>query len=92
MRISKEKAMKNKLVYKGKQKRYTEEELKSSLDMIEDGASHAETLPNTTLNKSILAREIRKRKNSKGRKAAEAYDKFFAEETIKLFDKYVKNH
>ena len=60
--------------------------------MIEDGYSHSETLTDITLNKSILAREMRKRKNAKGRLAGEEYNKLFLEETIKLFDKYVNSN
>lgn len=59
--------------------------------MIEDGYSHSETLTDIPLNKSILAREMRKRKNSKGRLAGEEYNKLFLEETLRLFDKHVKS-
>jgi hypothetical protein len=84
--------MKNKSsLDKGKEKPYTEAQLRKALDMIEEGYSHSEALTDMPLNKSILAREIRKRKNSKGTQAAEEYNKFFSEETIILFDKYVKS-
>lgn len=82
--------MKNKSSYMGRQKRYTEAQLENSLDMIENGYSHSETLTNAPLNKSIIAREMRKRKNLKGRQAGEIYDKYYSEETIKLFEKYVE--
>jgi hypothetical protein len=84
--------MKNKSSFnKGKEKPYTEAQLREALDMIEEGYSHSETLAKMPLNKSILAREMRKRKNSKGTQAAEEYNKFFLEETIMLFDKYVRS-
>ena len=47
-------------------KRYTELELKKALDKIEEGSTFSEVSGETGLNKSILAREIRKRKNKKG--------------------------
>jgi len=85
--------MKNKSSFdKGKGKRYSEAQLRKALDMIEEGHSHSDVLTDMPLNKSILAREMRKRKNLKGTQAAEEYNKFFSEETITLFDKYVKSN
>lgn len=56
--------------------------------MIEEGHSHSEVIEDTSLNKSIIAREMRKRKNLKGRQVAEKYNEFLQEETIRLFEKY----
>lgn len=54
--------------------RYTNEELKRALDMVEEGYSFQEAVyevPN--LNKSIIAREMRKRKNKKADAQIEEY-------------------
>lgn len=48
-----------------KKSRYTYEELEKALNLIEKGYSMSEAIVNTSLNKSIVAREIRKRKNQK---------------------------
>jgi len=50
-----------------KKSKYTPIELKKALDLIEEGYSMSEASTETNLNKSILAREMRKRKNQKGR-------------------------
>jgi hypothetical protein len=50
-----------------KKSKYTPEELKKALDLIEEGYSFSEASTETNLNKSILAREMRKRKNEKAR-------------------------
>lgn len=46
-------------------RRYTELELKKALDTIEEGSTFSEVSRETGINKSILAREMRKRKNEK---------------------------
>jgi DNA-binding phage protein len=51
-------------MYKNKS-RYTPSELKKALDLIEEGYSMTQVCDETNLNKSILAREMRKRKNEK---------------------------
>lgn len=48
-----------------KKTNYTPMELNKALDLIEQGYSFSEALVGTNLNKSILAREMRKRKNKK---------------------------
>jgi hypothetical protein len=48
-----------------KKSKYTPIELKEALDLIEEGSSISEASSDTNLNKSILAREMRKRKNQK---------------------------
>lgn len=55
--------------------RYTHIELKKALDLIEEGYSFSEVSIATNLNKNILAREIRKRKNEKARQHIEEYRK-----------------
>lgn len=50
-----------------KKSRYSTIELKKALDLIEEGYSISEASSETNLNKSILAREMRKRKNQKAR-------------------------
>lgn len=56
-----------------KPKRYTEEQLNVTVDLIEEGASFSEVERDTQINKSILAREMRKRKNSKVRVNIDRY-------------------
>lgn len=58
---------------KNKKQRYTSEELKKALELIEGGASFSEVSTKTNLNKSILAREMRKRKNEKARQHIKEY-------------------
>jgi hypothetical protein len=50
-----------------KKSKYTQIELKKALDLIEEGYSFSEVSTETNINKSILAREMRKRKNEKAR-------------------------
>ncbi|MCT4542898.1 MAG: hypothetical protein N4A63_05110 [Vallitalea sp.] len=50
-----------------KKSKYTQIELKKALDLIEEGYSFSEASTETNINKSILAREMRKRKNEKAR-------------------------
>lgn len=56
-----------------KNSRYTHEELKKALDLVEEGYSFSEASTETNLNKSIIAREMRKRKNEKARKQVKEY-------------------
>lgn len=53
---------------KGNKKHYTYAQLNMALDLIEQGTSFSEVEKITELSKSILAREIRKRKNLKSGK------------------------
>jgi type IV pilus biogenesis protein CpaD/CtpE len=46
-------------------KRYTDAELKKALDMVEEGCSFSEAAMANNLNKGIVAREMRKRKNER---------------------------
>lgn len=48
-------------------KKYSKDELSVSLDMVEEGYSFSEVSKESSLNKSIIAREIRKRKNEKAK-------------------------
>jgi hypothetical protein len=48
-----------------KKSRYTDKELQKALDLIEKGYTMSEVIVDSNLNKSIVAREIRKRKNKK---------------------------
>lgn len=79
------------LIDKHKKKRYSELQLSKALDMIEEGYSHSQVIEDTVLNKSIIAREMRKRKNLKSRQIAKKYNEFLQEEIIELFEKYCNN-
>lgn len=52
---------------KGSKKKYKKEELNVSLDLVESGWSYSEVSKDTKLNKSIVAREMRKRLNLKAK-------------------------
>jgi len=52
---------------KESKKKYKKEELNLSLDLVESGWSYSEVSKDTNLNKSIVAREMRKRGNLKAR-------------------------
>lgn len=54
-------------------KRYSNIQLKMALDLIEAGSSFSEVEDITQVSKSILAREIRKRKNLKAEAKHEEY-------------------
>jgi len=62
-------------------KKYTQKELKRALDMVEEGYSFSEAAKENNLNKSIVAREMRKRKNDKAGQHIEEYRRncFFSE-------------
>lgn len=64
-------------------KRYTELELKKALDKIEAGSTFSEVSREAGLNKSILAREARKRKNKKGHMN-------IAEDTVRITEKIIE--
>ncbi|WP_346898611.1 hypothetical protein [Clostridium sp. UBA7503] len=54
-------------------RKYTDIELKRALDMVEEGCSFSEAARANNLNKSIVAREMRKRKNEKGEQHIDEY-------------------
>ena len=54
-------------IRKGNAMRYTQAELTAALNLIEYGESFSTARKITHINKSILAREMRKRKNTKAR-------------------------
>lgn len=56
---------------KGTKKKYKKEELNLALDLVESGWSHSEVSKDTNLNKSIVAREMRKRGNLKAKNQIE---------------------
>lgn len=71
-------------------KKYRKAELEEALQEIEQGASHQE-VTNGSLNKSIIAREMRKRKNEKGRIAIQKnIDKIY-EDALKYYEIKLKN-
>lgn len=70
--------------------RYNTSELKKALDLIEVGHSFSDTLANLPLNKSILAREIRKRKSIKALNQIQASINSFEEENYRIFSEYKK--
>jgi len=54
-------------------RKYTDAELKRALDMVEEGLSFSEAARANNLNKSIVAREIRKMKNEKAEQHIDEY-------------------
>lgn len=54
-------------------RQYKKVELEKALDLVEQGYSFSEVLEIIPLNKSILAREMRKRKNLKAKNKIEEY-------------------
>jgi len=70
-------------------KRYTELELKKALDTIEEGSTFSEVSRETGLNKSILARKMRKRKNEKGHMNMTKDRVRITEEIIEAYEKNI---
>lgn len=70
-------------------KRYTELESKKALDTIEEGSTFSEVSRETGLNKSILAREMRKRKNEKGHMNMTKDRVRITEEIIEAYEKNI---
>ncbi len=68
-------------------KRHSETELKQALDLIEKGNSFSEVAKETGINKSILAREIRKRKNEKADRNMKRDSERILEQNLILFEK-----
>lgn len=58
-------------------RKYTNAELKRALDMVEEGYSFSEAVMANNLNKSIVAREMRKRKNEKAGQHIDDYRRKF---------------
>ncbi len=72
-------------------KKYKKSELDAALQAVEEGASHKE-VANGSLNKSIIAREMRKRKNEKGRIAKQKnVDKVY-EDALKYYEISIKKN
>lgn len=71
-------------------KRYTQEELNKALIMVEEGYSYSEVCKDTSLNKSIIAREMRKRENSKCQKNLDESNKRVFEDFLEVYEKLKK--
>lgn len=67
-------------------KKYKKEDLERALDLVEQGYSFSEALKVIPLNKSILAREMRKRKNLKAEKNIAQYHERSTEEILQDWD------
>lgn len=67
-------------------KKYSKEELEKALSMVEEGYSYADVCEGTALNKSIIAREMRKRGNEKGRKNIDESNKKVFEEFLEMYE------
>lgn len=65
--------------------RYTKAELEEALTMVENGFSHKQACEGKALNKSIIAREMRKRGNEKAQKNIDESNK-------ENFDAFLKNY
>ncbi len=70
-------------------KKYKKSELDAALQAVEHGASHHE-VANGNLNKSIIAREMRKRKNEKGRIAKQKNVNRVYEDAMKYYEISIK--
>ena len=70
------------------QKRYTQAELERALDLVEQGYSHAEVCEGTNLNKSVIARENRKRCNDKAQKAIDRERERIHKENMEAYVEY----
>lgn len=68
-------------------KMYTKSELKRALDLIEEGYSFSEVSREMGMNKSILAREMRKQKNEKANKNIERDNKRIKQENLEIYNK-----
>ncbi|HEX3022678.1 MAG TPA: hypothetical protein VHQ24_01930 [Lachnospiraceae bacterium] len=69
-----------------RKEKYSEQDLKNALDLVEKGHSHAEVLEVSQLNKSIVAREMRKRKNDKADQARKEYSKKYTDDNIRIYE------
>ncbi|MBL4938594.1 hypothetical protein JK636_23090 [Clostridium sp. YIM B02515] len=68
-------------------KRYSKAELQQALNLIENGSSFSEVAKETGINKSILARENRKRKNEKADRNMNRDSERILKENLVLFEK-----
>lgn len=66
-------------------KKYKQIDLNKALDLVEQGYSYSEVADDFGLNKSIVAREMRKRKNKKADNANDNYMQSLIEENYKTF-------
>lgn len=66
-------------------KKYKQIELNKALDLVEQGYSYSEVADDFGLNKSIVAREMRKRKNKKADNAHGNYMQSLMEENYTTF-------
>jgi hypothetical protein len=66
--------------------KYNEKNLKKALDLVEKGHSYAEVLEVAPLNKSIVAREMRKRKNDKADQAHKEYNKKYTDDNVRIYE------
>lgn len=66
-------------------KKYKQIELNKVLDLVEQGYSYSEVADDFRLNKSIVAREMRKRKNKNADNAHGNYMQSLMEENYKTF-------
>lgn len=71
-------------------KRYRKSELKRALDLIEEGYSFSEVAREMGMNKSIIAREMRKRKNEKANLNIVRDTKRITEENLLTYEKNVQ--
>lgn len=69
-----------------RKEKYSEQDLKNALDLVEKGYTHTEVLEVAPLNKSIVAREMRKRKNDKADQARKEYSKKYTDDTIRIYE------
>jgi len=73
-------------------RKYTDAELKRALDMVEEGYSFSEAAMANNLNKSIVAREMRKRKNEKAGQHIDDYRRKFQNDINNTkIEKEIKN-
>jgi hypothetical protein len=67
--------------------KYSKEALEKALTMVENGYSHSEACEGTSLNKSIIAREMRKRGNVKAQKNIDESNKIEYENFLEVYEK-----
>lgn len=67
-------------------KKYSIEELEKALSMVEDGYSYSDVCEGTSLNKSIIAREMRKRGNEKAQRNIDESNKKTYEAFLEIYE------
>ncbi len=70
--------------------KYSKAELEKALTMVEEGYSYSDVCEGTSLNKSIIAREMRKRGNDKAQRNIDESNKKTYEAFLKIYDTYKK--